>query len=344
MYQEAFMSESRFFHVTREGKLVSLATLAEAIAKTQNEGFVWLDYTRPTKEELSLLIEPFGLHSLSVEDCLDENLIPKVDDYPRYTFFIFNSFQYSRQMFTITEIDIFLGANFLITVNVGDSTHHQFLKNIERIVELNPRKTPQGPATFLHILLDHIVDQKFVAIEDFENDLSKAEETIISDLSNFDPATLLNLRRYLFAMRRSLFHEREILVKICRKDCPFIPEKALFFYRDIYDHLTKFFEMTETSRDIVASLMEMYLSMLNNRMAEIANKTNKTVRRLTFITTIFMPLTLLAGIGGMSEWSMMTGPENWKISYPAFLLVMGIIGIVNYFLLKWLEKKAPDKL
>ena len=120
-------------------------------------------------------------------------------------------------------------------------------------------------------------------------------------------------------LRKSLFHEREILVKICRKDCPFISEKAIFHYRDIYDHLAKFFELTETYRDIVTSLMEMYLSMLNNLMAKVANETNATVRRLTFITTIFMPLTLLAGIGGMSEWSMMTGPENWQIAYPAFL-------------------------
>ena len=85
--------------------------------------------------------------------------------------------------------------------------------------------------------------------------------------------------------------------------------------------------------------MEMYLSMLNNKMTIAANQTNKSVRRLTFITTIFMPLTLLAGIGGMSEWSMMTGPANWKIAYPAFLLGMAVIGFANYCLLKWLERK-----
>jgi magnesium transporter len=85
--------------------------------------------------------------------------------------------------------------------------------------------------------------------------------------------------------------------------------------------------------------MEMYLSILNNNMAKAANETNSTVRRLTFITTVFMPLTLLASIGGMSEWSMMTGPENWWLSYPFFLLAMAIMGIANYFLLKWLERK-----
>jgi magnesium transporter len=80
--------------------------------------------------------------------------------------------------------------------------------------------------------------------------------------------------------------------------------------------------------------------MLNNQMTKAANQTNMAVRRLTFITTIFMPLTLLAGIGGMSEWSMMTGPHNWRIAYPVFLLAMGAIGLVNYYLLKRFEKRG----
>jgi magnesium transporter len=86
--------------------------------------------------------------------------------------------------------------------------------------------------------------------------------------------------------------------------------------------------------------MEMYLSMLNNQMTKAANETNVTVRRLTFITTVFMPLTLLASIGGMSEWSMMTGPENWRIAYPAFLFAMVVIGFANYYLLNRLEKSS----
>jgi magnesium transporter len=336
------MSESRFYHVTRKGKLIPVATLAEALAAAKTGGFVWLNYSQPTKEELSDLIEPLGLHPLSIEDCVDENQIPKIDDYPSNTFIIFNAFNYSQGVLTTDEVDMFIGADFLVTVNGQGGENRQLLSDIERIVELDPESARQGPAFLLHVILDHIVDQKFVAIEAFEDALDQAEEAILSDLSNFSPATLLHLRRDLLALRKSLFHEREILVKTCRKDCPFIPEKAIVFYRDIYDHLTKFFELTETSRDIVTSLMEMYLSMLNNQMADIANQTNMTVRRLTFITTIFMPLTLLAGIGGMSEWSMMTGSENWRIAYPAFLLVMVIIGIVSYYLLKRLEKKARE--
>jgi magnesium transporter len=195
----------------------------------------------------------------------------------------------------------------------------------------------------LHFILDQIVDRKFTAIEALEDELNKAEEAILADLPKFNPADLLHLRQDLLSVRKCLFHEREILVKICRQDCPFISKKAIFFYRDIYDHLSKFFELTESSRDLVTSLMEMYLSMLNNQMAKVANDTNATVRRLTFITTIFMPLSLLAGIGGMSEWSMMTGPENWKVSYPMFLLAMAVLGIANYILLRWWEKKRGNR-
>jgi magnesium transporter len=215
--------------------------------------------------------------------------------------------------------------------------------DIERYIKQETGNGRQGPAFLAHIILDRIVDEKFVAIEALEEDLNAAEDTILESLAKFNPGELLMLRRELLLVRKSLFHERENLLKISRGDSQFIPDKAILFYRDIYDHLAKFFELTESYRDIVTSLMEMYLTMLNNQMAKAANDTNVTVRRLTFITTIFMPLSLLAGIGGMSEWSMMTGPQNWRIAYPAFLLAMVVIGVANYFLLKWLEKRNEDK-
>jgi magnesium transporter len=234
---------------------------------------------------------------------------------------------------------VVIGDNYLITVSGRDSTEQPILKGIEHYVQSDLGNARQGPAYLLHVILDHIVDQKFVAIEAIEEAIDESEDVILADIDRFNPADLLNLRRNLVKLRKSLFHEREILVKICRKDCPYIPDNAILYYRDVYDHLAKFFELTESSRDIISSLMEMHVSLINNRMTKAANNTNMTVRRLTFITTIFMPLTLLAGIGGMSEWSMMTGPENWKIAYPLFLVAMAVIGGVNYYLLKRSEKR-----
>lgn len=333
------MTESWFYHIEPSGKLVRIATVADALAASRAGGFLWLHYCQPTKQDLTALVDPLGLHPLSIEDCLDDNQVPKIEDFPRNTFLLFNAFDYAGTKLTIDEIDLFIGDNFLVTVTRRDEDQGRLFDGIERIVEMDIESARQGPAFLMHVILDHVVDRKFMAIETLEDQLDDAEEAMLADVSRFHPADLLRLRRDLLAFRKSLFHEREILIKICRHDCPFISDKAIFHYRDIYDHLAKSFELTETLRDIVTSLMEMYLSMLNNQMAKAANDTNATVRRLTFITTIFMPLTLLAGIGGMSEWSMMTGPENWKIAYPAFLLAMVLLGSANYYLLKWFEKR-----
>ena len=341
------MSESRFYHVTPAGKLVSVDTAGEALAAAGGGGggYAWLDYCQPTREELSALVGPLGLNPLSIEDCLDEDQIPKIDDFPGNAFLLFNAFSCAGRRLSIHELDFVLGDRFLVSVSGRGPDGQRILDGVERFVELDTDGARQGPAFLLHAILDEVVDQKFAAIEWIEEELDRAEESMMADLSRFDPARLLRLRRDLLAVRKSLFHEREVLVKICRKDCPFVPEAAIYSYRDIYDHLTKFFELTEASRDIVTSLMEMYLSLLNNQMAQTANAMNATVRRLTLITTIFMPLTLLAGIGGMSEWSMMTGPANWKISFPAFLLAMPVLGVANYYVLKWLEKRdrGPDR-
>jgi magnesium transporter len=333
------MSGYQYFHITRTGKLTPKENLSDALSASGKDGFLWLDYCEPDKADLEILMEPFNLHPLVVEDCVDENQIPKVEDYPKNTFLLFNAFEYIDHTLNISEIDVVIGDNYLITVSGRDSAGQPVLKGIEHYVENDLENARQGPAYLLHVLLDRIVDQKFVAIEAIDDAINESEDVILTDLDRFNPADLLCLRRNLVKLRKSLFHEREILVKICRKDCPYIPDKAILYYRDVYDHLAKFFEMTESSRDIVSSLMEMYVSLINNRMTKTANNTNTTVRRLTFITTIFMPLTLLAGIGGMSEWSMMTGPENWKISYPLFLVAMAVIGSANYYLLKRIEKR-----
>ena len=118
------------------------------------------------------------------------------------------------------------------------------------------------------MILDYVVDHKFAAIEALQDAIDTAEEEILRGPSAFSPETLMRLRRDLLTLRKSLFHEREILVKICRRDSPYVSEKAIYHFRDIYDHLTKYFEIVEIYREIVTSLMEMYLSMINNRMAE----------------------------------------------------------------------------
>ncbi len=333
------MSELKHYILQKPGGLILLPTPEEAINAVKNGSVLWFNYCDPSKDDLMVLSEPLDIHPLVIEDCLDENQIPKMDDYTHNTFILFDSFSYINNNLAVHEVDLIIGANYLVTVSGKDLNGKNVLMGVERLVEQDIGTARHGPSFIAHNIIDSIVDQKFVIIDALEEELNRLEDIILEDHSKFKPAELVKLRRQLLAVRKSIFHEREILIRITRKDSPHISEKAIIYYRDIYDHLTKFFELTESARDLVTSLMEMYLSILNNRLTSAANATNFSVRRLTVITTIFMPLTLLAGIGGMSEYSMMTGPHNWRIAYLAFLAAMVVLGVINYFFIRWLEKR-----
>ncbi len=332
------MTETRFFHVSPTGELSRIPGLNEAIAARNGGGYVWIDLYGAPREDLTALAGPFGLHPLAVEDCLDEDQVPKLEDFPSNTFVLFNRFHFRERVLALEEVDFFLGRDFLVSVSAHgrDPGAHD---KLEDAIRLEQATVGKGPDYLLHVILDRIVDDKLLAIESLQDDLDTAEESGLQrGPSTFDPADLLRLRRNLLAVRKSLFHEREILVKICRRDSPFISEAAIYHFRDIYDHLVKFVEIVEICREMIATLMELHLSLVNNELARVGNRTNQVVRRLTFITTIFMPLSFLAGVGGMSEWSMMTGPRNWPVAYPLFLAAMAAIGGFSYFLLKRLDR------
>jgi magnesium transporter len=334
------MSSTKFYHFPVKGSFYALSSLEDAIEAVKDDGFVWFNFFKPSRKELNSLIDTISIHPLSVEDCFDEQQVPKMEFFQNNTFIIFNSITYSNSELFVDEVDLFIGKKFLITVSGYNSDDRDPLNSLTGILENGKMNFKGGPDFLMHKVLDHIVDEKYRPFDIIEDELEEAEEVLLDDVRKFNPLQLMKLRRNLMSLRKSLYHEREILVKISRMDCPYISEKAIFHYRDIYDHLSKFFELTETYREIETSLMELYTSLLNNFMTKASNETNVSVRRLTMIATIFMPLTLIAGIGGMSEWTMMTGgPENYKFSYSLFILGMIVIAVLNYLLLKTFERK-----
>ncbi len=331
---------NQFYHFSENGTYTLHETLESLLEKRESGGFIWLRYCAPQKEVLSRIIDIFKIHPLSIDDCYDEDQIPKIDIFREYTSILFNDFTYIDQSIAIKEINLFLGKNFLVTVTREETEKQHPVEKTLQDMRRNREHNLQGPAFLMHSLLDRIIGKKLADVETIEDEIVNLEEIMISGEASFTPQELQKTKRNLMAMRKSVLHEREVLVKICRKDSQFIPENSLFFYSDILDHLVKFYEMIETNRDVVTSLIQMNLSSTSNAMAEAANKTNKSVSRLTLITTIFMPLTLISGIGGMSEWSMMTGPEHWIISYPLLLAGMVLLGFIMYGFLKWYNNRG----
>ena len=334
---------SRFFFIDPAGELSHVSSINDAMKATEDGGFMWLDFCDPKKEDLEPLISLLNIHPLSIEDCLNEEQLPKLDLFPNYSFMIFNIFEIASEEVLAHELDLAIGKNFVISVTHRDSQNRPFMQGMERLVERESQKVRNGPSFLLHLLIDTVVDRKFLAIDRIETKLDSDEDEILKGSPDYDLSRLLDSRRDLMTIRKSVFYDREVLSKLIRQDSPYIAEKSLFFFRDVYDHLSRYYEISETARDQVTSLMEIHLSLISNRMAATSNRTNAIMRRLTLISSIFMPLTLISGIGGMSEYSMMVGQENWKIGYLVLLAAMVVVAIINFLLLQRMERNLTKE-
>ena len=159
------MSEQRFFHVGPDGRLRRLPALDDLLSALRDGGYAWLDFFNPSKDDLMALVEPFGLHPLSVEDCLDEDQVPKIEDFPTNTFVLLNGYHYRDGVLTLEEVDFILGKNFLVTVTGHQDGSFRFYEKLEQAVALDPASVQPGPDYLLHVTLDYVVDHKFAAIE-----------------------------------------------------------------------------------------------------------------------------------------------------------------------------------
>ncbi len=332
--------ENNYYAITRSGTLHKAADLNDALLFAGDDGYVWSDYIDPSAESLAELNTSLGIHPLSIEDCLNGDQLPKLDLFPTYSFMSFSMFEQTPDGLRAHELDLIISKNFIITVSDRELNGNPVLASMGASIERDMDTIRLGPSYLLHRVVDMVVDRKLMAVESIEEKLDGDEDAILKDAASYNLGSLMDSRRDLQVIRKSLFHERELVGKLVRKDSPFLVEQSLIYFRDVYDHLSKFYEIAETAREQVTNLMEIHLSLISNSMAESSNRTNAIMRRLTLITTIFMPLTLISGIGGMSEFTMMVGSANWRTAYLLLLMVMVIIGAINYVLLLRMERNA----
>lgn len=331
--------KTRYFKFDSCGAMREAADAVEFFSGSQNadaNGFGWIDCCDPERIELEDIAVNFDLHRLSVDDCFDDASIPKIDIYPEYCTIIFNDVLPSPEGVALSECNYFLGEKFLLSVRRSASEEHYPIgKTVERLKRYG---MAGGSVMLFHALLDGSVDRAFPAIEETTERIAEIEDNVIAGTAQLDAAELSGIRHSLLALRKSLNYERELMSRIRRRESLLFAEAVLPYFGDINDHLASHLDLTESGREMVGNLVQMNLTLSSNSMAEASNRMNRSVSRLTFITTIFMPLTLLAGIGGMSEWTMMTGPDNWTLSYPLMLLGMAGIAALTAGILHWLDK------
>jgi magnesium transporter len=276
---------------------------------------------------LESLGQMFRLHALTLEDVLNCGQRPKVEDYGAYKFIVLRSLRMEGGRLAGEQISLFLGPNFVLTFQEvpGDS----FDPVRERIRQGKGLIRKSGPDYLAYALIDALIDEFFPVLEQFGERIETLEDELIERPS---PATLHQIhdvKRELLALRRAAWPERDLLNTLLRDDSELIRPETKIFLRDCYDHVVQALDMIETYRELASGMLDVYLSSLSNRM-------NEVMKVLTVISTIFIPLTFIAGIYGMnfhpnSPWNM---PElDWWFGYPFSLALMVAValGMVAYF-------------
>jgi magnesium transporter len=289
----------------------------------QNGDYLWVDLETPTAEEADVLSRVFGFHHLAIEDCWHEPQHPKVDDYGDYVFVVVHGVRYDaeRDEFPTHELNIFLGPNFLVTFHTFHSRSIEAMKsNIRR----NPHIMARGMDFLLHQILDRVIDNYFPKLDIIEDKIDALENDVVLDAKAELLSRIFHLRHTIAHLRRVAIQEREVLIQISRGEYPFISPKAQVYFKDIYDHLFRIVEVADNLREALNVMVQVYVSMVSNQL-------NHTMRVLTVIATLMLPLTVITGIYGMNFDFM---PElRWRFGYFAVLFFMAAVaaGMVFYF-------------
>ncbi|OCL26086.1 magnesium and cobalt transport protein CorA [Orenia metallireducens] len=306
-------------------------SLEESLTYKEKAGIKWINIDGLHNiEVVKSLGEAFNIHSLVLEDILDTDHRPKVDCYDEFVYFIIKLFSYdaTEEEIDIEQLSIILGDDFVLTFQEKEGDVFDNIR--ERIRNQSSRLRSSGSDYLAYVLLDVIVDNYFVVLDEIGEGLFLMEEDLLLEPSQDILPDIQQVKRKMIFLEKSVWPLKGILNNLLKGDNKLFKESTTLYLKDVNDHIEKAIDTIQTFRDIINGMMDTYLSNINNKMNEI-------MKVLTIISTIFIPLTFIAGIYGMNFRYM---PElESKLGYPITLIVMSaiVIGMLVYFKKKkWL--------
>jgi magnesium transporter len=325
----------RIFYRHASGSLVRNLPQEQLAAATRDENAtLWVDMVNPTQSEYhEILHTVFNFHPLAIEDAANSILVPKINDYRRYLFLVTHSVYYGTEPVDLTssEMDIFLGPNFLVTIHDREMSSVDELWQDEAFHQ--NEGLAQGPAMLLYEILDRQVDRFMRLLDQFETELERLGDVIFQRTGASDEGLLddiLTAKSSALRLSRVLNPQRDLMYRLAHNEYSTIPASARVYYADIHDHMVRMAGLVDGMQALVNSTVDIYLALANNRMNEI-------MKVLTIVTSIFIPLSFLTGAYGMNFEFM---PElTWRWGYPLLWIVFIAIAVtlLRYFhKWKWL--------
>ena len=278
--------------------------------------------------------ELFKLHPLVVEDILNTEQRPKVDEYEDYIFLETRNFYYEKESMSTSseQISMVLSHNFLLTFQERSTGAFEPVR--ERLRANHAHTRGQGVDYLAYALLDSVVDSYFKVLEDVSNDSEDLEDRLLAKPSNTELQNIHQLKHVSIELRRAVWPLREVINSLTRNEKAFFKPSTVPYLRDVYDHTVNFIESLESIRDSLSSMMDIY-------MASVTQRVNLELRALTVVAMLFMPATLIAGIFGMNFDTM-----PWLKAANGFWWALGLMGSIAAMMItifwrrQWLSSKT----
>jgi magnesium transporter len=302
------------------------AALAAALAEPA--GLLWLDLVgEPAEVCEPILRDTFGFHPLAVEDALAQSHVPKLDDWDSYLYVVLHSVHAgSPEALHTHELDLFVGPRYLVTHR---EEAVEGLDNLWAAARRDVRLLARGCEHLLYRLVDELISNHLPVIEGIDAEVERLEDEILDRPGRRALEQALRCKRGLLLLRRILAPQREVINRLARDELAVIGEEHRVYFRDLYDHLVRLYGITESVRDLVGGILEMYLSAINNRMNEI-------MKTLTLITTLFMPISFIVGFFGMNFFGPSVALPAWT-GRPALWATLGALALTPLLMYLWLR-------
>ncbi len=271
----------------------------------------------------------FHFHPLAIEDCLNTGYqTPKVDDFGSYLFIIAHALrgQENYTLIETMEINFFLADHFLVTLFQEENMPP--VNSVWQRLERDERLLENGPDFLSHGILDAVVDEYMPVLDKMDDELEWLEDQVLEKPLPKLLERLMEIKHSLMFLRRVISPQREVMNRLSRDEFKMIDHQSQIYYRDIYDHLVRFQDMIEALRDVVSGSMDIYLNSTSLRL-------NEVMKALTVVSTIFLPLSFVAGVYGMNFDFM---PElHWRYGY---LMVWVIFLVIPIGMLIFFKKRG----
>ena len=294
-------------------------------AALHNDLIDWLDITGDYNPDmLRQLGETFGLHPLALEDVLNSGQRPKLDVHENHLFLILSLPHWVNNEIVLEQISIFVGDKYLISFCSGSGEVFEPVR--ARLRQGMGRLRSRGVNYLLYALVDIVIDSAFPLLETLGEQIEQLESHILTQPIQSNLNNLHDFKRDLLLLRRALWPQREVISNLMQQDGELVDDKLRPYFSDCYDHAVQIIDLIETYREMLGSMLDIYLSSLSNRL-------NEVMRLLTVISTIFIPLTFIVGVYGMNFDHM---PElHWRYGYLLVWVVMLALAGGMLALFRW---------